>query len=69
MEWINVVSSNIMAYRYFSPTKQLQVRFKTGKTYCYFDVPESVYDELENAISKGNFLNSTIKPNYRCVPL
>jgi hypothetical protein len=36
MEWIPV---NIIAYRYSELTKQLQVKYKDGAVYCFFDVP------------------------------
>lgn len=39
----------------------LFVRFKNGSIYVYFHVPESLYQELLNAESKGKFLNKHIK--------
>jgi hypothetical protein len=43
----------------------LTVRFTSGKEYAYEKVPENVFKDFENAPSKGKFLNSHIKKNYR----
>lgn len=39
----------------------LFVRFKNGSIYVYFHVPESLYQELLIAESKGKFLNKHVK--------
>jgi two-component system cell cycle response regulator DivK len=43
----------------------LQVWYKGGDHYTYFDVPRAVYEELLSAPSIGAFVNGKIKPNYR----
>jgi len=43
----------------------LSVKYRRGDAYDYFDVPESVYREYRATQSKGIFVNTVIKPNYR----
>lgn len=42
----------------------LFLTFKTGSTYCYYNVPESVYKEMLVAPSKGRFYHERIKDKY-----
>ena len=42
----------------------LFLTFKTGSTYCYYNVPESVYKEMIAAPSKGRFYHERIKDQY-----
>lgn len=45
----------------------LVVTFRdSGSTYAYYDVPESVWDDLCSASSMGGFYNSDIKGQYHC---
>jgi len=60
-----VDSSNIEEIGYDLNTQTLEVQFKDGNVYQYFDVPQSVYEGLMSASSKGQFLNKEIKVNYR----
>ena len=64
-----VNSSNIAEIGYDPPTMTLEVAFKQGTAYQYFDVPETVYQELMRADSKGKFLNANIKNSYRYTKL
>jgi hypothetical protein len=43
----------------------LSVKFRGGDAYDYLDVPEHIYCDLMASRSKGQFVNSIIKPNYR----
>lgn len=65
MEMIHVESSNIEAVGYDEDSSTLQVEFKNGGTYQYFDVPEHVFEGLRDADSVGRYLASTIKGSYR----
>jgi len=60
-----VTSSNVMSVGYDRNTLTLEVEFKTGSVYQYFDVPEAVYQELMSAASVGTYLNQNIKNSYR----
>ena len=58
-------SSNLAEVGYDSPTQTLEVYFKNGRTYQYFDVPERIYNDLRTAGSPGGYLNREIKGQYR----
>lgn len=60
-----VTSSNVAEVGYDTATMTLEVAFKNGAVYQYFDVPESVYQELMRSDSVGKFLNEQIKNSYR----
>ena len=65
-EMIFIDSSNIEAIGYDSATQELHVRFlKSGETYVYYSVEEWEFQELMQADSKGNYLNTRIKPNHQ----
>lgn len=60
-----VTSSNVADVGYDAPSMTLEIGFKNGTVYQYFDVPESVYQELLRSDSVGTFLNQQIKNSYR----
>jgi len=60
-----VDSSNIEAIGYDDQTEELHVRFLSGGTYVYHQVPASVFNGLMNAASKGSYLNREIKDVYQ----
>lgn len=67
MDMIPVASSNVDSIGYDSQLKELHVRFRnTSGTYVYLNVPIELFRELRDAKSVGGFLNSEIKPTYRC---
>ena len=61
-------SQHIDGYEY-NPEKQiLRITFKRNRhQYDYHDVPESVIQGLQAALSKSKYFNINIKPNYRVV--
>ena len=62
-----VESSSIRAIGYDEETEELWIEFHISPDpYVYFEVPPEVYGELEEAGSKGEYVNLTIKPDYRC---
>lgn len=64
-EMIFVDSSNIEAIGYVPAARELHVRFlKSGDTYVYYEVEESVFEDFKRADSKGTFLNGNIKDRY-----
>lgn len=65
MEMISVDSSNIERIGHDEDSDILQVEFKNGGTYQYFDVKNHVYESMLNADSKGKFLHANIKGRYR----
>lgn len=65
METIPVTSSNVETIGYDEDSQTLQIEFKNGSSYQYFDVPERVFNELRGAGSIGAYLSSNIKGVYR----
>ncbi len=60
-----VSSSNVRSVGYDRSTGTLEVEFHNGGVYQYYHVPESVYQGLMGAGSKGGYLNDHIKERYR----
>jgi hypothetical protein len=54
-------SSNILASRYNTVSKQLAIIFNSGRQYLYYDVIKNDYDIFETSESQGKILNSVIK--------
>ena len=61
MDWTPLASSNLSACSYDADERVLQIRFRSGRTYGYKDVPEDTYEGLKQADSPGSYFNSTIK--------
>ena len=61
MDWTPLASSNLSACSYDADERVLQIRFRSGRTYGYKDVPEEVADGLKQAGSPGAYFNSNIK--------
>lgn len=60
-----VNSSNICSIGYDSDLAVLEVEFKSGDVYQYFNLPDSLYQRFLQASSYGQFLNDHIRYNYR----
>ncbi|HLP60968.1 MAG TPA: KTSC domain-containing protein [Candidatus Deferrimicrobium sp.] len=65
MTRIAVSSSNVESVGYDLNTQTLEVEFKNGNIYQYFDVPEAVYNQMVYADSAGEFLINNIKGVFR----
>ncbi len=65
MEMIHVESSNLEAVGYDVDEARLEIEFKDGNAYEYYDVPQHVYDELMAADSKGQYAHRNIYKDYR----
>ena len=66
MEWIETPeSSNIVRFRYDEETLTLEVEFKGGNIYQYFDVPSGVVEEFQMAQSKGQYFGQNIRNAFR----
>jgi len=59
-----VESSNVLSIGYEPTSGTLEVEFKSGGIYQYFNVPEPIFKELMASDSKGKFINVYIKPAY-----
>lgn len=54
-------SSAISAFEYDTETMVLQIRFMSGRTYDYPNVPESIVVDWMNSESMGKFFNANIR--------
>lgn len=65
-DWVSTDESTCFsAIGYDYGAERLAVTFRdSGKTYIYHDVPESVWNDLYYADSRGGFYNSDIKGQY-----
>ena len=66
MEREMVASSTILSAGYETASETLEIEFKSGGTYQYYNVPESVYHDFMGSDSKGKFLHVYIKNSYPC---
>ena len=64
MERELVPSSNIVSIGYDEPSQTLEIEFHTGVVYQYYNVSQSIYEQLMTAPSKGQFLAYNIKNVY-----
>jgi len=66
MEWIETPeSSNVVRFRYDEETLTLEVEFKGGNIYQYFDVPSGTIEEFQMAQSKGQYFVQNIRNAFR----
>jgi hypothetical protein len=66
MNWIETPeSSNVTRFAYDDTNRILIVEFNNGTTYNYFDVPETIFQQMQSASSKGQFLARSVKGVYR----
>jgi hypothetical protein len=61
MERSPVSSSNIESVGYDADSSTLEVEFKKGGVYQYYDVPGHVYEDFISAESLGSYLHHSIK--------
>ena len=57
-------SSAVKDFDYDSKQKTLRIVFGNGNIYKYLDVPESVYKELKETTSVGQYFNSQIRDKF-----
>jgi len=69
MERISVHSTNIRSIGFNANTSTLEIEFKSGSIYQYLNVPESEFEKLINAASKGRYLNQNIKDRYQYIQI
>ena len=66
MEMIQVLSSAMDAVGYDKERQRLFIKFKQGDIYTFCRVPESIYQGLMSANSKGSFYDNFIKDKFDC---
>jgi len=57
-------SSAIASLGYDPGRETLEVEFRSGNVYRYFDVPEEVYEDFLRARSKGRYFGSFIRGRF-----
>jgi KTSC domain len=65
MERRIVESSNLASIGYDASTGTLEIEFKSGSIWQYYDFPEHMWNEFEYAESHGKYFNANIKNQYR----
>lgn len=66
MERETVASSTILSIGYDATIETLEVEFKNGGVYQYYNVPETVFKQFMEAGSKGQFLHVYVKNSFPC---
>jgi len=69
MERVTVISSNLVSVGFDADANTLEVEFKGGKVYQYFDVPAHEHEALMQAPSHGIYFNQNIRKSYRFAEL
>lgn len=57
-------SSVIKSFSYDKQDRVLRIIFVSGRVYEYKEVPESVYQHLKEAGSKGSYFNQEIRDKF-----
>lgn len=66
MVMMKMSSSAILSIDFDPLQNHLDVLYKNESLYRYYDIQPEIVEALNQAASKGRFINETIKPNYRC---
>jgi hypothetical protein len=62
-----VTSSNLASVGYDADSQTLTIEFRKSGTYEFYDVPESVYQDLMSSGSHGEYFARNIRGKYRYV--
>lgn len=62
--WVNLSSTSIRRVKYNQASQLLTVEFNNGGVYSHPKVPQSIFIDLVQAKSVGNFYNKRIKGIY-----
>lgn len=65
MALVYVESSNIAQIGYDVDTAILEIEFRDGRAYEYYDVPQYEHDNLMASESKGKYAHKNIYKAYR----
>lgn len=64
MQPVPLQSRTLASARYDADRCQLELGFRSGKRYLYFQVPPPCYEELLQAESKGAYFNRSIRNRF-----
>ncbi|WP_433625853.1 KTSC domain-containing protein [Halomicrococcus sp. NG-SE-24] len=59
-----VASSNLASVGYEPEEEVLEIAFRSGGVYRYFDVPDDVYRDLLSARSHGSYFHENVRDQY-----
>ena len=65
VEWKAVDSRVFTSAAYRADARQMDLRFRDGDIYRYFDVPVQVYEAFRAAESKGRYFARHIRNRFR----
>ena len=65
MQRVFVDSTTLASAGHDAASAMLELQFRSGAVYRYFDVPHAVYQSLLGAPSKGVYFNQNIRSRYR----
>ena len=69
MDRVPVSSSNLASVGYNPANSTLEVEFRNGGIYQYFDVPAHEHEALIQASSHGTYFSANIRNTYRYAKL
>ena len=64
MPRVPLASRTLVSVIYDADRRQLEVEFRSGRRYLYFQVPPHCYQELLHAPSKGGYFNRSIRKRF-----
>jgi hypothetical protein len=59
-----IISTGLKSVGYDAVAHVLEVELQSGPIFRYFDVPQSVYETLMSAPSKGRYFNDNVQGKY-----
>ena len=65
MNYWPVQSTTLAAVSYSTDRSILEVKFRDGGVYCFFEVPVRLLEELLASDSKGAYFNRKIRNTFR----
>ena len=65
MNRISLNSTNVSSAGYDDQSQTLEIEFRRGGIYQYFDVPRLTYDQFMSASSPGDYLHDQIRGTFR----
>jgi hypothetical protein len=68
MKWTPVQSSQILEVGHDSDTNKLGIKFSSGATYHYANVPAHMHNAMLNAPSVGRYFGEYIKKDTQKYP-
>lgn len=57
-------SAVIRSFDYDDARRELRIRFQSGKSYIYRDVPRETFVAMKRSFSKGEFFNEHIRDRF-----